>query len=470
MRHAKIVCTLGPATNTFEKIARLIDCGMDVARLNFSHGDWEGHKALFEFVRRAAQQAKRPIGILADLAGPKIRLGEIENGGVEIRIGDRITFTNREVLGTAACIGVNYSALPAEVQPGMKMFADDGRFEFLIRDVDRTEIHCDIVDGGLLKSRKGLNVPLAGQAIPALTEKDRRDLEFARELGVDYFALSFVRKPEDVLEAKALAGDIPVIAKIEKPSAIERLEDIADAADGMMVARGDMGIEVGFEKVPLIQKRIIKEMMARGKPVITATQMLESMVTNPQATRAEVSDVANAVLDGTDAVMLSAETAAGAFPFESVLTMGRIIEEVERSVTESGTYSLTATTPKAPSLDLAIAHAAARTAIDLRLKAIAVYTERGKGVALASSYRPRTSILALSPDVQIINRMPLLWGVVPLAIDATQSEDFLVRQLEREVIDKGIAKPGDVIAVALGQQGQAPAATSVMKLWRLSPL
>ncbi|MFO0948918.1 MAG: pyruvate kinase [Planctomycetota bacterium] len=466
MRQAKIVCTLGPATSGYDKVRDLIEAGMDVARVNFSHGDYETHRRAVEDVRRASADTSKPIAIIADLSGPKIRLGEVENGGVEVPSGSRIRITTKEVLGNPTIVGSNYPNLPRDVLPGTTIYIDDGNLEFSVVNVSGEELDCLVRSGGIMKSRKGLNIPRANLSISGLTEKDEMDIQFGRELKVDYFALSFVRRPFDVIRAKSLAGDIPVIAKIEKPEAIDYLAEIADVADGLMVARGDLGIEIGFERVPLLQKRMIREMNLRAKPVITATQMLESMVQNPQPTRAEVSDVANAVLDGTDAVMLSAESAAGKYPFHAVRTMARIIKEVE-STTGISTLMSSPERIGTPSFGRAIAHSAARTAIDLGLKAVAVFSETGRSAALVSAYRPRTTIVGFSPNMQTIQRMALLWGVVPVFGEWADGVSDIVERSEEVLLRQRLADPGDTIAITFGLNDSGPVGTTMLKLWKI---
>lgn len=466
MRYAKIVCTIGPATAGVDNLCRLIEAGMDVARLNFSHSEHAYHEETFHAVRQASEKMGKPVAILADLSGPKIRLGEIENGGVLVTEGDEIHITTHELVGNAQRVSTTYTPLPDEVEPGVSILVDDGYLELEVKAVEGDEVRCVVKTGGMLKSRKGLNIPHAGISAPALTQKDRIDVEFGRKLGVDFFALSFVRRPSDVEEAKQLAGSIPVIAKIEKPQAISHLDAIADICDGMMVARGDLGVEVGFEKVPLLQKRIIQAMNQRAKPVITATQMLESMVNNPRPTRAEVSDVANAVLDGTDAVMLSAESAVGKYPFAAVRTMSQIIQEVESSAFRARMISPPANII-GPSFESAIAHSAARAAVDLDLKAVVVYSVTGRSLALVSAYRPHSPIAAFSADHAVLRRSALRWGVRPVFASWVSGVDGVVRQSEEALIRHGLAKPGDRIAITFGMQDGGPVGTTVMKLWTI---
>jgi pyruvate kinase len=449
MRKVKIVCTLGPATAGVPRLVELIEAGMDVARLNFSHGDYDTHRKTYQEVRTAARQVGRPITLFADLCGPKIRVGRMTNGQVSLEKGKAICLTATEVLGTSERVSHTYLPLARDVKPGDPILLDDGLLQLRVESIKGDDVLCRVVDGGMLKDKKGMNLPGSALSVPALTEKDKKDIVFGRELGVDWFALSFVRTPQDVIEAKELAGGIPIIAKIEKPEAVNRLDEILDVTDAVMVARGDLGVEAGHEKVPLIQKRILRDIKLHAKPAITATQMLDSMIKNPRPTRAEVSDVANAVLDGTDAVMLSAETSVGDYPVEAVKTLARIIDEIEGSeyyhkywkerpdVTER-TYSSS------------IADAAAEIAEDLKLAAIAVYTESGHSAALLSAQRPLANIVAFSRHETVLHRLGLFWGVYPLFGAWVKGVAGVVEQAERELCAHNMAKPGDDIIVTYG--------------------
>jgi pyruvate kinase len=466
MRHARIVGTIGPSSTGKDRIRRLVDSGLDVARLNFSHGTREAHEETYEDIRQVSEEVGRPIAILADLSGPKIRIGEVGQGGVSLEPGRKLVITTEPLTGTAERVSVNHASLPREVHPGQSLFLDDGLIELVVVDVTGNDIRTEVKTGGLLKSRKGLNAPNAGSSIPALTDKDRSDLEFARKLGVDWFALSFVRNAADLDEAKRLAGDIPVMAKVEKPQAIERLDEIADAADGLMVARGDLGIEIGFEKVPLLQKRIIRAAAARAKPVITATQMLESMVHSPFPTRAEVSDVANAVLDGTDAVMLSAETASGDYPFAAVRTMARIIKQVE----SEGSADAAPRRPAAidaPNFQNAIAHSAARAAIELKLAAVVVWSHTGRSIGLVSAHRPGCPIVGIVPPGTNAARHALEWGVRPLNHELPRTPEAIIAASERLLLERGLANPGEEVAIAFSLADLDPTATTNLMLWRI---
>lgn len=466
LQKAKIVATLGPATSDRKIVRQLIERGLDVARLNFSHGTWDDHKRMFDIVREEADDLGTTVGILADLCGPKIRVGHLRGGQVELKQGQRYTLTTREVEGDETRVSTSYKDLPRDVRSNDRILLDDGLIELVVRSVEGDDVVCEVVVEGVLKDKKGMNIPGTPLSTPALTDKDREDLAFARELGVDYFALSFVRRPEDVVEAKTLAGDIPVIAKIEKPEAVSRLDEIIAVADGLMVARGDLGVEAGAEKVPLIQKRIIRDAALRGLPVIVATQMLDSMIRNPRPTRAEVSDVANAVLDGADAVMLSGETASGAYPIRALEEMAAVIREVEGS-------ELFQKRPVQPSMDEysfsnAIARAAVEASENLGLKALAVYSETGHSAALTSSARPQSAIVAFSRHQRVLRRLSLRWGVTPVLADWVEGVSGVVAQAERELKKRGIVSPGDDIAVTFGMQDMSgPGRTDVLKLWRV---
>jgi pyruvate kinase len=467
MRKVKIVCTLGPATAGVPRLVELIEAGMDVARLNFSHGEYEAHRAMYGDVRAAAKQAGRPITVFADLCGPKIRVGKMQGGQVVLEKGKPIILCTGDMLGTAERVSHTYLPLARDVKPGDPILLDDGLLQLRVESVQGGDVICRVVDGGVLKDKKGMNLPRSALSVPALTEKDKKDIVFGRELGVDWFALSFVRNPSDIEEAKALSGGIPIIAKIEKPEAVTNLESILEVADAVMVARGDLGVEAGHEKVPLIQKRILREIKLRAKPAITATQMLDSMVKNPRPTRAEVSDVANAVLDGTDAVMLSAETSVGDYPVEAVKMLGTIIDEIERNENYM-TAGQERPDVRERTFSSSIADAAAEIAEDLNLAAIAVYTESGHTANLLSAQRPLASIVAFSRHEKILNRLGLLWGVRPLHGEWVQGVAGVVEQTERELLRYKLAGPGDNIVITFGMVlGSEPFETNVLRLYKL---
>lgn len=452
MRRAKIVCTLGPASSTPEMIQKLVAAGMDCARLNFSHGSHEMHGRSAAMVREAGLRAGRPLAILADLSGPKMRIGRFAEGKVELEVGQRFTLTTREVPGTKDIVSQTYEPLPKDVTPGTHILLDDGLLRLRVIEANGPDVITEVEVGGELSDRKGLNIPGAPLSTPALTPKDREDLIFAVEtLKVDYLALSFVRRAEDVEEAKAIARGTPVIAKIEKPEAVDNLEAILDVADGAMVARGDLGVEVGSEFVPLIQKRIIREVNRRGKLVITATQMLDSMIRNPRPTRAEAADVANAVLDGTDAVMLSGESASGKYPVESVQMMDAIVREVERAMLRD-TARVTDLPPLTDhwSFTEAAARAAARMSYILPLKAIVTFTRDGRTARVLSENRPRAPVIAITARPEVATRLALEWGVIPRVEVPPEDLEETLRIATSLVVRERICKHGDEFAMVLG--------------------
>lgn len=413
-RKVKIVCTLGPATNSYEKILAVAKAGMDVARFNFSHGSYEDHQKRFDWVRQASAEIKKPIAILQDLQGPKIRVRKFEKDQIELTQGQRFTLTIREVLGNEKEASVSYPTFNKDVKPHDTILLDDGNLTLKVIEVQDTDVHCEVVYGGILKNNKGVNLPGSILSVESLTDKDREDLSFGLKLGVDYVALSFVQKPEDIKLIKELiyyhGKDTPVIAKIEKPQAVTRITEILELTDGVMIARGDMGVEMQVHEVPPIQKEIIALCNKKGKPVITATQMLESMIYNPRPTRAEATDVANAVLDGTDAVMLSAETASGAYPIEAVEHMHNIIVAIEKRRNEPWNQR---DKPHADAYTeaLAIGEAATRAAEVMKAGKIACLTDSGTTAKLISRFRPSRPIIALSPSEKALRRLALYWGV-----------------------------------------------------------
>ena len=470
LRRAKIVCTLGPATSSQERIGQLIDAGMDVARLNFSHGERDVHLRTLQAVRAEAEKRDRAVAILLDVQGPKIRVGRFADGQVELAPGQTFVITtDPSVVGDARRVSTTYPKLADDVQPGTQILLDDGLLALEVTDVRDGEVVTTVKIGGVLKNNKGINLPDVAISAPSLTEKDRGDLAFGMRVGVDYVALSFVRAAEDVRQARALVTahgqSIPIIAKIEKPQAIERLDEIISEADGIMVARGDLGVELGPEKVPLIQKTIIDKTNSRGKIVITATQMLESMIHHPRPTRAEASDVANAVLDGTDAVMLSGETAVGEYPIETVKTMDRIIREVERSPR----YRLNLETP---SIDMpvsanAIAHAAVIAARQMAIRNVLVVTDSGGAARLMSEYRPEAAILALTTNDVTYRRLALYWGVQPFFIPPAATIDELVDHIEDLLHERGLARPGEYVVVTASVPVGAGETTNTLRIHRV---
>ena len=470
MRRTKIVATLGPATSTPERIAGLIRAGMNVARLNFSHGTHAEHAARIAMVRRAAAEAGRHVAILQDLQGPKIRTGPLENGQpVELVAGQRFVITTEPIVGNANRVSTTYRALPLDVRPRDRILLSDGLIELVVIGHTDTEVETEVVHGGRLREHQGINLPGVRVSAPAATEKDFVDLAFGLEQGVDYVALSFVRRASDVREVKEFirrAGkQTPVIAKIERPEALDVLPEILAEADGIMVARGDLGVEMPPERVPIMQKQIIAAANRAMLPVITATQMLESMIHNPRPTRAEASDVANAILDGTDAVMLSGETAAGAYPIEAVQMMALIADAVEDSLIGSPH----STSPRweittAQSTSRAIAAAACTIANALPVRFIVVLTQSGSSARLVSHYRPQVPILAFCPSEETARRTSLYWGVTPIVIEARDRLDELEQQIVRYMRDMGIVQRGDLIVLSGGHPVYRYGPTNFLKV------
>ena len=476
MRRTKIVCTIGPVTSSEERLEQLIQAGMNVARLNFSHGKQEEHGLVIERIRAISARLDIPVAILQDLQGPKIRVGSLQDGGpVTLINGTNLTITTRDILGTARIIPTTYKALPQDVKVGDRILLDDGLLELRVVGFDATDVQCIVVHGGRLSEHKGINLPGVAVSSPALTEKDRDDLRFGVAHDVDYVALSFVRTPQDVLEAKAYLqqlqeecsgkdnySPIPLIAKIEKPEAVEHLDAILAVVDGAMVARGDLGVEMALEKVPLIQKRIIAKCNVLGLPVITATQMLESMITNPRPTRAEVNDVANAVIDQTDAVMLSAETSVGAYPIEAVEVMVRIAQEIESS-------NRVTLQPHRERLSRAQAVSAAARALaeETSVKAIVVLTRSGVSPQLISKDRPRTPIFAYTPSLHVHRRLPLWWGVWSYLVSTKATIEELIEEVEKRLLDDQLVQKGDHVVLMGGLPIKSGVHTNFVKLHRV---
>ena len=463
-RHSKIVCTIGPASRSPRIIERLLHAGMDVARLNFSHGSHANHAESIAILRAAATHIHKPIAILADLQGPKIRTGALAGGApVVLRAGQKFVITTARVLGDSTRVSTVFKALPREVHRGDRILLSDGLIELRVRQVRGREVICEVVNGGALGEHKGINLPGVKLRVPALTPKDREDLLFALKHGANYIAVSFVRRPEDVVLAKTLvrrAGkDTPVIAKLEKPEAIENLDAILRVADGVMVARGDLGVEMNPERVPVVQKTIIKRAREFRRPVITATQMLESMTENPRPTRAEASDVANAIFDGSDAVMLSAETASGKYPVEAVSMMARIIEEAESSIEEFPRPAPQERLKVAETVAELVCHASR----ELHMKLIAVFTHSGFTARLISRYRPLVPIVAFSPEEATRRRMALIWGVRPQTISDVRKVDGLAAVAEKRLVEERLVRKGDVIGIVAGTPMGIRGTTNFMK-------
>ncbi|MBD2464180.1 pyruvate kinase [Oscillatoria sp. FACHB-1407] len=464
----KIVATIGPASSSIEVIRQLIQAGMAVARLNFSHGSYDDHAKTVKLLRQASDELDTPIALLQDLQGPKVRVGQLSDGAIALEDGAQLELVPLEhYTGQANTVPIDYPYLAEEAEVGSRILLDDGLLEFRIEAIAAPGVTCQVIRGGMLKSRKGVNLPNLDLRLPSLTDKDRQDLEFGLAQGVDWVALSFVRRAEDVKALRALlaekgATNMPVLAKIEKPQAVAQFEAIASECDGIMVARGDLGVEVNPEKVPLIQKRLIRICNQRGIPVITATQMLESMIKNPRPTRAEASDVANAILDGTDAVMLSGESAVGDFPVRAVEMMARIAIEVESALE----------IPNLPPIEDDETHAMSEAIniVDkiLNLQCIAAFTTTGYTARLVAAERPRAPIVAFTPNAAVYHRLNLIWGVTPFLLEqSVASVEDLVRQVEHGLKQRELATSGDRILVLGGSPIQAERGTNFLKIHRL---
>ncbi len=473
MRKTKIVATLGPASSEPAMIEKLVESGMDVARLNFSHGTLNEHRENIQHVRATAKRLDRAVACLQDLSGPKIRTGDIETkGGVTLEDGSRFTITINEVPGDSERVSTTYKQLPHDVGKGAKIVLDDGRIELLVESVSDEEVVTQVVNGGLLKSHKGINLPGVLVSTPSLTDKDRHDVLSGLELDVDFMAMSFVQRKEDIEDLRQHLKDngredLHIIAKIERPKAVENLSEILSVADGVMVARGDLGVELPPETVPTIQKEIIREANQRGTPVITATQMLESMVRAPVPTRAEASDVANAILDGTDAIMLSAETASGAYPLEAVQTMGRIAEHIEKHIGSEPSRRRTADFPLMDGSDVAraVALAARRAAEEVDARYIVAFTESGSTVRLVSHSRPKSHILGFTPADRVYRRLAMRWGVTPIRAEHFDTTDAMLEVAMKFLQRKEFVDEGDVVVTVCGHT-TLPGATNMMKVYK----
>lgn len=466
-RKAKIICTIGPACSSEEMVRDLLRCGMDVARLNFSHGTHEDHAQRIAMLRRVAAEQGRTICILQDLQGPKIRTGKLEGRKpILLEAGKQITITPRDLKGTPALVSTTFQTLARDVEVGGRILFSDGRIELRVVSIEGADVTCEIINGGLLAESQGINLPGAVLSVPALTAKDEEDLAFGLKNDVDMVAVSFVRRASDVLYVKNLIKEqgknVPVIAKLEKPQAIENLEEILEVAAGVMVARGDLGVELPAERVPVIQKHILERAAEWRKPVIIATQMLESMIESPRPTRAEASDVANAVFDGTDAVMLSGETASGKYPREAVNMMSRIVLEAEASMSK---HRLTRRRRGAgkSTISETICESIALAAEDLDMAAIAVFTQSGHTAKLVSKYRPKCPIFAFARSATVCHWMNLLWGVYPMMAGSSNSDESMVAEAESVLLHGGRVRIGEVIGVVAGTQ-MASGSTDFMRL------
>lgn len=450
-------------------IEKLIKSGMDVARLNFSHGTYEEHLAKIRLIRETSARLGRCVGILQDLSGPKIRIGKIEPSPVRLEPGARFVFTTREVAGDQTQVTLPFPDLPRQVRKNQLIYVDDAKLEFKVVSTTDTDIVTKVVIGGELSSNKGFTVPGASYNVPGVTEKDKADLRWGLEHGVDWIASSFVRSPDDILPLRKVMREVgrraPVIAKIERPEAVRNIVGIVEAYDGVMVARGDMGIELAIDEVPVIQKNIIRHCNRAGKPVITATQMLDSMISNPRPTRAEVTDVANAIIDGTDATMLSGETAVGRFPIESVEMMDRIARRTEKSLDYAAMLSSRAV--KTTDVTEAIGEAAVNLASDLRVSAIITCTSSGTTARLVSKFRPQARIIAAASNDETARRLTLSWGVTPIYVEMAADTDGLIRNAVEAACDCKLVKRGDMVLMIAGVPVGAPGNTSLIRVLKV---
>ncbi|MFQ5455038.1 MAG: pyruvate kinase [Nitrospirota bacterium] len=469
IRRTKIICTIGPATCSEEMIEKLINRGMDVARINFSHGKREAHAETIDTVRMVSKRLKRPVAIMQDIQGPKIRIGTLKDKEVRLKKGDIVILTSRDIEGTSDAVSTTYKGLVDDIKEGERIFINDGLIQLDALEIKGDDIVCKVVSGGILTDHKGINIPDTEISIPSLTEKDREDILFGIQKGVDYIALSFVKSGMDIEIVKGIIEkegySVPLIAKIERKMAVENLQDIFQAADGVMIARGDLGVEMPLEDVTIIQKRIIKGANLNKKIVITATQMLESMIVSPRPTRAEVSDVTNAILDGSDGVMLSGETAVGKYPVESVGLMSRIIETAERNIIdwsvehyiEEGNISFTD----------AVCNGAVHAAHKIRAKILVVFTQSGFTALLLSKYRPVMPIIAFTPHDQVVDRMNLYWGVIPEKMGLIHGTDEIIHELEERLLRDELVKNGDNIVITMGAAMDEIGSTNMMKIHKI---
>jgi pyruvate kinase len=462
-RRAKIVCTLGPATDAPERTRALVEAGMDVARLNFSHGEHIDHANRFHGVRAAADAAGRNIATLADLQGPKIRLGRFADGPVMWATGERVRITVDDIEGTHDRVSTTYKQLAEDVKPGDKLLVDDGNVALVAVAVEGNDVVCDVSEGGMVSNNKGLSLPGVSVSVPALSEKDLDDLEFALRLGVDWIALSFVRSPDDIKGVHQVMERVgirrPVIAKIEKPEAVDRLVAIALAFDGVMVARGDLGVELPLEQVPMVQKQAIAICRDNAKPVIVATQMLESMISHSRPTRAEASDVANAVLDGADAVMLSGETSVGKFPVQAVATMDRIIQAVEESTVAVPALLHDPRTPGG-----VISKAAKEIGDALGARALVAFTQSGDTARRLARLHARPTVLAFTPEETVQRQLALSWGVQAHKVWTVQTTDEMVRQVDSALLTQRVCRPDDLVVIVAGTPPATPGTTNTIRV------
>ncbi len=465
-RRAKIVCTMGPATASADRVRALVYAGMDVARLNFSHGSYEDHQQTYDWVRAASDESGRGVGILVDLQGPKIRLGRFVGGPVVWATGEHVTITTEDVPGDHDTVSTTYPGLADDVAEGDRLLVDDGKVGLRVLGVEGPRVRLVVTEGGPVSNNKGLSLPGVGVSVPALSEKDETDLRFAMGLRADMVALSFVRTAADLDRVHEIMDEfgarLPVLAKIEKPQAVDNLESIVDAFDGLMVARGDLGVEMPLERVPLVQKRAVEAARERSKPVIVATQMLDSMISNSRPTRAEASDVANAVLDGADAVMLSGETSIGAYPVETVATMARIVVAAEEQL-----FRVPTVDRQPSSIAGAIAKAAATVGGQVGARALVAFTQSGDTARRLSGHRSAIPLLAFTPIPAVRSQLSLVWGVETFLVPPVQHTDEMVRQVDSAMLELGRMTVGELVTIVAGSPPETTGSTNALRVWRL---
>ncbi|MCW2806321.1 MAG: pyruvate kinase [Marmoricola sp.] len=461
------MCTLGPATSSKERIRELVDAGMDVARLNLSHGTYDEHEEIYHRVREASDETGHGVGVFVDLQGPKIRLGHFKEGSTRIQTGQSFTITTRELDGDNEIASTTYQGLPGDVSPGDQILIDDGKVRLRVVEVHGTDVHTVVVTGGRISDHKGINLPGVPVSVPAMSEKDIADLRWGLHLTVDFIALSFVRSAADVEDVRRIMREegvlLPVIAKIEKPQAIENLDEIIKAFDGFMVARGDLGVECPLEDVPFLQKRVVEKARRNAKPVIVATQMLESMISNPAPTRAEASDVANAVLDGADAVMLSGETSVGEYPIETVRTMARIISSTE----DHELHHMAAIDWQPKTRGGVIAKAASEVAERVGAKFLVAFTQSGDSARRLARYRGRIPVLAFTPEPIVRSQLSLTWGVETFLTAQVEHTDQMVRQVDEQLLRIGRVAEGDLVVIIAGAPPGIPGSTNALRIHRM---
>ena len=467
-RRTKIVCTIGPASGSSKVIEDLMREGMDVARLNFSHGSYEEHSLAIRYVREVSLKLRKPVAILQDLSGPKIRTGPVRKEPVLLKEGTAFTLTSRHIPGNEREVSITYPLLPQKVESGQVILLADGLLELRVEEATSTDIKCRVITGGELASHQGINLPEASFEIPPLSEKDQKDLVFGIEHAVDFIGISFVRRAQDILQIRKMLKkkgkeEISLIAKIEKREALRNIDEIIKAADGIMIARGDLGVEIPLEKVPLAQKEIIKKCNLTGKPVITATQMLESMIENPRPTRAEVTDIANAIFDGTDAIMLSEETALGKYPVASAVMMSKIALETEKSLDYEKILIERALSVK-PAVPDAISHATCEIAQNLKAAAIVTFTLSGSSARMVARYRPRVPIIARSPKQATVRKLALSWGVYPRQSSEIKDTDDMIDKAKRTALETGLVRRGGKIIITAGIPFAIPGTTNLIKV------